>query len=68
MPKPTQLSLPLPSMSLRRVDPASNCFRFYLLDIERDLFGQTVLARRWGRIGTYGGFVTLSNVAARSCG
>jgi predicted DNA-binding WGR domain protein len=41
-------------MSLRRVDPASNCFRFYRLDIERDLFGQTVLARRWGRLGSYG--------------
>ena len=54
MAKPTQLSLPFSSMSLRRVDPETNCFRFYALDIERDMFEQTLLARRLGRIGTYG--------------
>jgi predicted DNA-binding WGR domain protein len=41
-------------MSLRRIDADANCHRFYALDVERDLFGQTLLARRWGRIGTYG--------------
>jgi predicted DNA-binding WGR domain protein len=41
-------------MSLRRIDEAQNLFRFYALDIEQDLFGKTLLARRWGRIGTYG--------------
>jgi predicted DNA-binding WGR domain protein len=41
-------------MSLRRIETEANCHRFYALDVERDLFGQTLLARRWGRIGTYG--------------
>jgi predicted DNA-binding WGR domain protein len=54
MRKPTQLQLPFASISLRRIDAEANCYRFYVLDIERDLFGQTVLARRWGRMGTYG--------------
>jgi predicted DNA-binding WGR domain protein len=54
MRKPTQLQLPFSSMSLRRIDAEANCYRFYVLDIEKDLFGETVLARRWGRIGTYG--------------
>ena len=54
MRKPTQLQLPFSSMSLRRIDADANCHRFYALDVERDLFGQTLLARRWGRIGTYG--------------
>ncbi|HZA94251.1 MAG TPA: WGR domain-containing protein, partial [Gemmatimonadales bacterium] len=28
--------------------------RFYTLVIERDLFGQVVLVRSWGRIGAWG--------------
>ena len=28
--------------------------RFYSLVVERDLFGRTVLVRRWGRLGTAG--------------
>ncbi len=32
--------------------PKTNVHRFYALLIERDLFGQIVLVRRWGRIGT----------------
>jgi predicted DNA-binding WGR domain protein len=39
---------------LRRVDPESGAARFYSLVIERDLFGQVVLVRNWGRIGTRG--------------
>jgi predicted DNA-binding WGR domain protein len=54
MRKPQQLQLPFSSISLRRIDAETNCSRFYVLDVERDLFGRTVLARRWGRIGTYG--------------
>jgi predicted DNA-binding WGR domain protein len=54
MRKLTQMQLPFSSMSLRRIDAEANCRRFYVVDIERDLFGRTVLARRWGRIGTYG--------------
>jgi predicted DNA-binding WGR domain protein len=39
---------------LRRVDPESGAARFYSVVVERDLFGQIVLVRSWGRIGTRG--------------
>ena len=42
------------TVTLRRIDPAQNMARFYALEVERDLFGRIVLARRWGRIGTGG--------------
>ena len=34
--------------------PDQNCFRFYRMDVQRDLFGAWVLMRSWGRIGTLG--------------
>ena len=37
---------------LRRIDLESGAARFYSLVVERDLFGQVVLIRNWGRIGT----------------
>jgi predicted DNA-binding WGR domain protein len=37
---------------LRRVDPEHQVGRFYMLNIERDLFGTVRLVRTWGRIGT----------------
>jgi len=37
---------------LRRIDPATNKWRFYHLSIEGGLFGDWCLVRRWGRIGT----------------
>lgn len=43
-----------PAILLQRTDPAINLFRFYAISIERDLFGETLLVRRWGRIGTLG--------------
>jgi predicted DNA-binding WGR domain protein len=39
---------------LRRVDPEHGVARFYMLAIERDLFGTIRLVRTWGRIGTRG--------------
>ncbi len=39
---------------LRRIEAETNAARFYALMIERDLFGRTVLVRRWGRVGTQG--------------
>ena len=39
---------------LRRVDPEQGVARFYMLAIERDLFGTVHLVRTWGRIGTRG--------------
>jgi|TARA_R110002074_G_scaffold155729_2_gene311617 predicted DNA-binding WGR domain protein len=39
---------------LERKQPGRNCFRFYRLEVARDLFGGWVLVRSWGRIGTRG--------------
>lgn len=32
--------------------PARNMARYYVLEVERDLFGMMVARRRWGRIGS----------------
>ena len=45
-----QLSL----VFLRSIDPVRNRFRFYSLRLDRDLWGQRTLIRRYGRIGTNG--------------
>ena len=45
---------PSQPVTLRRIDAEKNMARFYALEVERDLFGQHVLVRRWGRIGTVG--------------
>ncbi len=42
------------SLVLRKVDPDLGMARFYMLLIERDLFGTIRLVRTWGRIGTRG--------------
>jgi predicted DNA-binding WGR domain protein len=42
------------TISLRRVDPETNIARFYVLTLERDLFGNVVVTRQWGRVGTAG--------------
>jgi predicted DNA-binding WGR domain protein len=39
---------------LRRIDPEQNVQRFYALKVERNLFGEVVLVREWGRIGGRG--------------
>jgi predicted DNA-binding WGR domain protein len=39
---------------IERKDAARGMARFYALSIETDLFGETTLVRRWGRIGTGG--------------
>lgn len=39
---------------LRRIDPARNMARFYLLTIQPTLFGGVSIVRSWGRIGTDG--------------
>lgn len=41
-------------MTLRRYDHTRNMARFYALTLEQSLFGEFILVRRWGRIGTYG--------------
>ncbi|MFG1366037.1 WGR domain-containing protein [Xanthobacter versatilis] len=42
------------SLHLRRIDPARNMARFYVLFLQPTLFGETSLIRNWGRIGTRG--------------
>ncbi|OUI80720.1 molybdate metabolism regulator [Gluconobacter sp. DsW_056] len=60
MPKVPQMALPRrfslfpESARLQRIDPATNCWRFYRLTLQDDLFGGTVLVRSWGRLGTTG--------------
>ena len=51
---PCQLSLFPETAALVRVDPATNCWRFYSLSLQPDLFGGIALVRQWGRIGTAG--------------
>lgn len=41
-------------VQLRRVDPARNMARFYILDVQQDLFGGWWLVREHGRIGSPG--------------
>jgi predicted DNA-binding WGR domain protein len=41
-------------MHLRREEPSKNLRRFYLMTVQRDLFGGTSLVREWGRIGSPG--------------
>jgi predicted DNA-binding WGR domain protein len=43
---------------LRRVDAAARTAHFYVLTLERDLFGNLVVTRQWGRVGTAGRQIT----------
>ena len=43
-----------PMVVLRRYCPTRNMARFYALTLENSLFGEVLLVRRWGRIGTHG--------------
>lgn len=42
------------SIELERRMPERNMARFYVLELDRDLFGMALARRRWGRIGTRG--------------
>ena len=39
---------------LRRTDAAKRMNRFYLMTVQRDLFGGANLIREWGRVGSSG--------------
>ncbi|MCZ8158608.1 MAG: WGR domain-containing protein [Rhizobiaceae bacterium] len=41
-------------MHLRREEESRNMARYYVMEISSNLFGETCLARTWGRIGTKG--------------
>jgi predicted DNA-binding WGR domain protein len=51
---PVQLALFPDSVDLTRVRPEQDEGSFYRMEIWPDLFGRTLLVRRWGRIGTRG--------------
>ncbi|MGP3698107.1 WGR domain-containing protein [Rhodobacter sp. NSM] len=39
---------------LEKIDPEQNCFRYYLIRRDRDLFAGEILVAHWGRIGSVG--------------
>ena len=41
-------------MHLTRTDPETNLYRYYRLEVLKDLFGDWGLVREWGRIGSSG--------------
>jgi len=43
-----------PRTLLARIDPATNCHRFYEISIEPNLFGDHSLVIHWGRLGRRG--------------
>ena len=45
--------LPL-AIELERREPQRNMYRYYRLELERDLLGAVIARRSWGRIGTRG--------------
>lgn len=45
---------PTGPLHLRRINPARNMARFYMLAIQPTLFGGVSVIRFWGRIGTNG--------------
>lgn len=40
--------------ALYYINPEINARRFYSVWVEQDLFGESILIRNWGRIGTSG--------------
>lgn len=51
---PTQAEVFPSRIKLRRIDPIQKMRRFYLMTVQRDLFGGATLIREWGRIGSGG--------------
>ncbi len=39
---------------LEKIRPEDNCYRYYAISIEENLFGDHSLVVRWGRIGRLG--------------
>lgn len=48
-----------------KIDQAKNFRRYYVVAVEIDLFGQVVLTRTWGRIGSCGGIKTTRHATWR---
>lgn len=52
--EPFQLEVFPDRAFLRREDPSRNMRRYYLMTVQRDLFGGASLIREWGRQGSPG--------------
>ncbi len=52
---------------LEKVDPEHNCFRFYSIRIEPDLFADQALVVHWGRIGKRGRTRVRGSGSASDC-
>lgn len=39
---------------LEKIRPEENCYRYYAISVEKNLFGDRSLIIRWGRIGRLG--------------
>ena len=42
-------------LRLQKIDHTENTWRWYVLSVQRTLFGDWALIREWGRIGNAGG-------------
>jgi len=42
-------------LRLQRIDQTANTWRWYVLSVQRTLFGEWAVIREWGRIGNAGG-------------
>ena len=51
---PLQPELFPDQLFLKRIDPETNMRRFYMMTVQRDLFGQSALVTEYGRIGQAG--------------
>ena len=49
---------------LRRIEPETNCHRFYCLSVEPNLFGDRSVVVHWGRIGARGNIRIAASGAA----
>ncbi|MCV6584228.1 MAG: WGR domain-containing protein [Marinibacterium sp.] len=60
-PTPVQIEVFPDQVYLERTDAAQNMNRYYLMKVQRDLFGGAQLIREWGRIGSPGRVLTTSH-------
>jgi predicted DNA-binding WGR domain protein len=44
---------------LQAIDPARNIARAYTIEFGQDLFGEWIIRRHWGRIGTQGHYLEI---------
>ena len=52
---------------LEKVEPDTNCFRFYTIRTEPDFFEDRALVVQWGRIGGRGRIMIRGSGDAQSC-